>query len=195
MIRILILTVFGIGALLQGLFSTGVTLLAATPQEAGEQVTRLNMGFDMGIPGSRVSLPIVLSAPKGIRVGTTINEITFPDRWLAFEEVRGGVSADLAEAEVIASVRRDEENADNAIVQVTVTARQGEALLDGVVASVVFRVADAAPVDQAIRLTNVARALSTDTPPQPIEPVAGTYGGIELTAEPTPMLACLFYMH
>ncbi len=175
----------------------GWCLVEGTAQQPAEKVTSVDVGFDMATPGSSVTLSIRLNAPPGVRVGTTVNEITFPAKRIEFEEVRGGVSADLVEAEVTASVRRDEEdkeNADNRIVQITVAAKPGTALPNGVLATVVFKVSEDAP-EELITLKNVVRALSVDAPPQSLESVAGRDGEIDVTLSPPAIYACFFYMH
>ena len=172
-------------------------LVEGAAQQPAAKVTSVDVDFAMAPPGSSVQLPILLDAPPGVRVGTTVNEITFPANRVEFEEVRGGVSADLVEAEVTASVRRDEEDeehTDNRIVQITVAAKQGTALPNGVLAIVVFKVSEDAP-EEPIALKNVVRALSADVPPQSLEPVAGRDGEIEVTLAPPATYACFFYMH
>ena len=161
-------------------------------QEAGEKVTRVDVGYDIGTAGLTVSLPIELNAPDGIRVGTTVNEVAFPTKWLQFEEVRG---APLVEAEVTANLKHDGENTDDAIVQIAVTGKQGMALPNGIIASVVFKISAEAKGPQALKLRNAARALSANAPPDPIEPVTGRDGEIELLDVPPAAVACFFYMH
>ena len=75
------------------------------------------------------------------------------------------------------------------------TAKQGIALANGIVAILVFKVAEEPPEHQAFKLRNVARALGTDDPPSPIEPVTGSDGEIELFGSAPPVAACFSYMH
>ena len=173
----------------------GLPLTPMAAQEGAEEVTKLDLGFDIGMPGNRVSIPIVLNAPDGIRVGMTLNEITFPAKWLEFEEVQSGSSADLADAQASAAVKRDDQNAENTILEVKVAGKEGTMIPNGVVASVVLRISEEAPVDQEIKLTNRARALSADNPVRPIEPIAGRDGGLEVIAAPPAIYACFFYRH
>ena len=181
-----------IAALFVGLFAGGTVQLAAMRQEAGEKATNVNLGYDLGLAGRPASLIIELNAPDGIRVGTTVNEVTFPTKWLKFEEVRGEASA---EVEATANVKTDPGDKDNAVVQITVTAKQGASLPNGVIATLAFKVSDDAKGPAVLKLKNVARALSADVPPGPIEPVTGRDGEIELPDAPPTAYACFFYMH
>ena len=182
----------GVASLFLCLFAIGTGQLAAMPQEGGERVTTVDVGFDMGEPGLTVSLPIQLDAPDGIQVGTTVNEVAFPAQYLQFEEVRPGA---FTEAEVTASLKQDEENEDNTIIQVTVTALPGKTLPNGVAAFMVFQIIAEAPGHQLLKLRNVARALDTSVPPSPIEPVTGRDGEIELLGSTPAVIICFFYLH
>ena len=182
----------GVVPLFLWLFGIGTGQLAAIPQEGGEEVTTVDVGFDMGEPGFSVSLAIQVKAPDGIQVGTTVNEVAFPSQFLQFEEVRVGP---YAEAEVTASLKQDEENEDNMIVQVTVTAKEGQTIPNGVAAFMVFTIINEAPGHQLLKLRNVARALNTSVPPSPIEPVTGRDCEIELLSTTPAVIICFFYLH
>jgi hypothetical protein len=175
------------------LFFSGIRPAAAAAQDAGDKVTSVDVGFDMGEPGATVSLSIDLNAPDGVAVGTTVNEITFPIKLVAFEEARSATGVD---ADVKAAVTPDPEHADNAIVQITVTARPGAVLSNGSVATAVFKIAEGAQAE-ALKLKNVARAWNTASPPAPITPVTGKDGEIELVGSGTApaVVVCFFYMH
>jgi hypothetical protein len=170
----------------------GTEQLTVMAQEPAKKATTVDVGFDLGKAGDTVSLPIELNAPEGVAVGATINEVTFPTKWFRFEEVRRPPSADV---EVKAAVKEDDKEGGNAIVQVTVTAKQGTALPIGIIASLVFKIADEARESQVFKLRNVARALSTNVPPAPIEAVTGKDGQIELLGSAPAVIACFFYMH
>lgn len=166
--------------------------LAAVSQGGDAEETTVDLGFDIGEAGLEVALPIQLKAPDGVQVGTTLNDIEFPTEWLQFQAVRVGPSTD---ADVTASLKLGEASQDDDIVQITVTAAQGTTLTNGIVAFVVFKVADEVHEPQTVKLRNVARALSTSVPPSPIEPVAGRDGEIELLASAPVVFACFFYLH
>ena len=186
-----ILQGFASAALFLGLFASGAARLNAMPQDA-DKTTSVSLGYDLGLAGRPASLIIELDAPEGVRVGTTVNEVTFPTKWLKFEEVRGEESA---EVKTTSSVKSDPENKDNSVVQITVTAKQGVVLPNGKIATMVFKVSDDAKGPEVLKLKNVARALSTSVPPSPIEPVTGRDGEIELPDAPPAAYACFFYMH
>ena len=170
----------------------GTGTVSAVSQGGDAEETTVDLGFDIGEAGLEVSLPIQLKAPDGVQVGTTLNDVAFPTQWLQFQTVRVGPSTN---AEVAASLKLDAENQGEEIVQVTVTTAQGTTLTNGIVAFVVFKVADEVQGHQTIKLKNVARALNTSVPPSPIEPVTGRDGEIELLASAPVVFACFFYLH
>jgi hypothetical protein len=175
-----------------GLVAGGTAPLAGLVQDSAGKVTRVDVGYDLGMPGRTASLIVELSAPDGVRVGSTVNEIEFPTRWLLFEEVKADP---LAQAEVTADLKSDPANKDSAVVHLTITAKQGAALSNGILATLVFKVSDDAKGPETVKLRNVARAFGASVPPSPIEPVAGKDGEIELIGLPPTAYACFFYMH
>jgi hypothetical protein len=175
-----------------GLCAGGPDSLLAAPQETGAKPTSIDVGFDMGEAGRTVSVPIELKAPDGVRVSATINEVTFPSKLFTLEEVR---PSPVVEADVKSAVKQDEKDAANSVVQVTVTAKQGSALPNGILASLVFKIADDAKESRVVKLKNVARAMTAAAPPAPIEPVTGKDGEIELLGSAPTAVLCFFYMH
>ena len=182
----------GVAVLILWHCAIGIEQLAAMPQGGGTEETSVDLGFDIGEAGVEVSLSIQLKAPDGVQVGTTVNDVAFPTKWLQFQEVRVGPST---EAKVASSLKLDGENQGEEIVTVTVTAVQDTTLTNGIVAFVVFKVAEEVPEAQVVKLKNVARALNTSVPPSPIEPVTGRDGEIELLASTPAIIVCFFYMH
>jgi hypothetical protein len=168
---------------------SGAGLAGAAAQEAAK-ATSVDVGNDAAEPGDRATLPIMLAAPDGVRVGTTINEITFPVKVLSFEEAL----ADHPQVRVTAKAKPDPENASHSRVEVTVTDKEGGALPPGLLASAVFRVAKDAPAG-AVTLKNVPRALAPGADAKPIAGVAGRSGEIEVMGGEPKVFACFFYMH
>jgi len=165
-------------------------------QKPAAAATGIDVGFDAGLPGSQVFVPIILNAPDGIRVGKTINEITFPAKVLEFEEARRGRSGDLADAQVTTAVPTSGRSGDSAVVEVTIVGKAGAAIPNGVVATLVFKVTDRATANQKLKLGNRPQALSADDPPHPLDGVVGRDGEVEILSAPTTIVpACFFYMH
>ncbi len=166
----------------------------ALAQEEGRKVTSMNLGFDIQQPGHEVFIPLILDVPEGVEVETAISEVTFPNQLLSFNEVASGLSAQAANAEVRAVVEVDEQNPQDSVVTVTVSTEKGQFIPSGVIADLAFTISEDAAVEQTIKLKNVVRALTTDDPPGPVDPMTGTEGEIQVTATP-PIFACFFYMH
>ena len=65
-----------------------------------ERAAKLNFGFGQSPPGSQVSIPITLTLPRDIEIGSATNEITSPLQLLSFQETRKGPADEGVEAEV-----------------------------------------------------------------------------------------------
>ena len=139
-------------------------------------------------------MAIVLQAADGVEVGTTISEVTFPNKLLTFEDVRKGLSAEASSAEISAVETVDDQNREYSTVKVTISSPPGGAIANGIVADLVFTISEDAPLEEAIELKNVAMVLTTDDPPNSVEPITGKTGEVLVTASP-PIFACFFYMH
>ncbi|MBI4456648.1 MAG: hypothetical protein HY644_12210 [Acidobacteria bacterium] len=172
------------------------TSIDAQAQEAAtEGTTRLDLSFETARPGDRVTVSIILKVPASIKIGTTINEITFPHKLLTFERVTQGLSADLATAMVSANVKADERDPEKSIVTVTVTGKKGDAIPGGVVANLAFKVSEQAPLEQSIALDNKASAFTAEDLAQPVDPIAGRSGEIKIAETAPVIFSCFFYMH
>jgi len=154
-------------------------------------VVRIDLGFDNTTPGGEVLVPIMLDVPRGVEVGRTVNEVTFPNGVVSFEQVKPGIAAEIAEARIEADLQRHPERADMSIVKVTVTGGR-EGISSGLLAFLVFRVSKDAPAN-VITLGNVPRAFTAGREPRPLSPVNGKDGEITVTA--VALISCFFYMH
>jgi hypothetical protein len=167
---------------------------AAAGTAAAVQATRIavDLGFGMGKAGGSVSVPLALAAPDAVEVATTVNEVTFPTRWLSFAEARAARDADV---DVTAAVRPAGNGEEQAIVTITVTAQPGRSLPNGLLANLAFTVAADAAGPHVVKLANVARAFPKASPGKPLDGVGGKAGEVEvLPGDPT-VIACFFYMH
>ncbi len=165
----------------------GHAVVEAQDGSAVPKPTRLDLGFDMSIPGTPVSIPILLDVPDGIEVGKIVDEIAFPSRTLSFDRI----STSVADATATTTLAPDPRHPDRALLTVTVTSPQ--AMRTGTVASVVFQVTKDAAAE-SIRLGNVPRAFTVGVNPRPITPIEGREGEIQLGAA-APETTCFFYMH
>ncbi len=169
----------------------------AVAQEEGtprRRAVRLDLGFGQSPPGSHVAIPITLTLPRGAQIGSATNEITFPTRFLSFQEARTGLAAEVAEAEVTTEVKQDDQDPQSSILKVTIEGKAGMAIPRGVLVDLVFSISEQAQLGETLVLKNAASAVSPDNPPQPIDPVTGTDGEIVID-ETAIVFACFFYMH
>jgi hypothetical protein len=134
-------------------------------------------------------VPIILEVPEGVTVGATVNEIRFQADLLKFEEVTLGDAGIAADAKVETDLQPAKEDPKQSVLTVRVTGTKG--MKTGTLASVGFTVAKQA--EGTIVLNNKPQAFTPGSSPQPLSPVEGVNGEIQLGAPP--VIACFFYMH
>ena len=160
-----------------------------------QNTVRLDLGFDNTTPGGEVLVPIMLDAPTSVEVGRTVNEVTFPNGVVSFEQVKPGIAAEVAEAVIEADLQPHPERADMSTVRVTVTSGR-DGISSGLLAFLVFRVSKDALADapaNVIALGNVPRAFTVGRESRALGPVDGKDG--EITVTVAPLISCFFYMH
>ena len=174
---------------------TSATMAQMTQSESSpsEDIAKLDLGFDEEIPGAEVFVAVSLDVPSGVSVGTVMTETSFPSSQLSFLEVRRGLSAEAAGADVSAVVEVDPNDPANSILRLTVTTQGRRSLPSGVVADIAFKISEETAVGTMILLENHPTALTAEDPPQPIA-VTGTDGSIQVS-ETSPVFVCFFYMH
>jgi len=169
----------------------------ATAQEEGtpsQRPTRVDLSFGQSPPGGTVAISVILTPPRGVEIGSTTNEITFPTQLLSFHEAIKGLSAEVAESEITTEVKQDDQDPESSILKVTIKGKAGMAIPRGILADLMFNISKQAQLGDIIVLKNAASAMNTDDPPQPIDPVTGSDG--ELVIDETAIVfACFFYMH
>ena len=182
-----------VGMLLCLVSVTG-SVLSQDGASSTSRPVRLDLGFGQSPPGSHVQIPLTLGLPRGTQIGSATNQITFSSRRLTFQEVREGLAAEIAEAEVTTEVRPDEGTPENSILTVTITGKAGASIPRGVLVDLVFSISEQAQIGETLVLGNVASATSPGDSPQPLDPVTGNDG--EVVIDETPVVfACFFYMH
>ena len=187
-----------IGSLVVGVLLCAVSVTGSAVSQDGAysrpRPVRLDVGFGQSPPGSHVQIPLTLALPRGTQIGSSINEITFSTGMLTFQEVREGLSVEIAEAEVRAEVQSDEGNPENSILTVTITGKAGAPIPRGVLVDLVFGISEQAQLGETLVLGNAASAESPGDSPQLLDPVSGNDG--EIVIDETPVVfACFFYMH
>ena len=168
----------------------GAPVLAAPQQSAPPA---LNLSSDIEGPGWEVSITVNLRVPEGVGVGKAVSEIRYPGKALEFIEAMRGLSAEAVGAEVTASTEALDEG--TSILTVSITAKEGESIPQGVLADLRFMISEEVPADETtIPLINQVSAWSDEIPPNPIESITGEDGAVTISADP-PLFACFFYMH
>ena len=176
--------------------TTSATMAQMTQSESSPSediAAKLDLGFDEEIPGAEVFVAVSLDVPSGVSVGTVMTETSFPNSQLSFLEVRRGLSAEAAGADVSAVVEEDPNDPANSILRLTVTTQGRRSLPSGVVADIAFKISEETAVGTMILLENHPTALTAEDPPQPTA-VTGTDGSIQVS-ETSPVFVCFFYMH
>ncbi len=170
---------------------------AATLQEGGTSSARpirVDLGFGQSPPGGTVVISVILTPPRGVQVGSTTNEITFPTQLLSFQEAIKGLSAEVAESEITTEVRQDDQDPESSILKVTVQGKAAMVIPRGTLVDLMFDISEQAVLGDTIVLKNSASAMSADDPPQSFDPVLGNDG--ELVIDETAIVfSCFFFMH
>ena len=180
----LVLVAFAASALMCG-------QVVASPQESAGP--SLDLSSDIEGPGWEVTITVNLRVPEDVRVGKAISEITYPIKTLEFIEAIRGLSAEAVEAKVTAVT--EALDGDSSILRVTIAAKEGESIPQGIVADLRFKIFEEVPADDTtVPLINQVFAWSDEIPPIPIESITGEDGAVTISSNP-PVFACFFYMH
>ncbi len=165
--------------------------VVASPQESAGP--SLDLSSDIEGPGWEVSITVTLRVPEDVRVGKALSEITYPIKTLEFIEAIRGLSAEAVDAKVTAVTQALDD--EFSILQVTIEAKEGESIPQGIVADLRFQISQEVPADDTtVPLINQVSAWSDEIPPSPIESITGEDGAVTISANP-PVFACFFYMH
>ena len=177
-----------------GLISGTGTLTAQEEGTTRRRAVRLDLGFGQSPPGGTVVISVILTPPRGVQVGSTTNEITFPTQLLSFQEAIKGLSAEVAESEITTEVRQDDQDPESSILKVTVQGKAATVIPRGTLVDLRFDISEQAELGDTIILKNTASAMSADDPPQSMDPVLGNDG--ELVIDETAIVfSCFFFMH
>ena len=165
--------------------------VVASPQESAG--LSLDLSSDIEGPGWEVTITVNLRVPEGLGVGKAVSEITYPGKTLEFIEAIRGLSAEAVEAKVTAVTKALD--GDFSILRVTIAAKEGESIPQGIVADLRFKISEEVPADDTtVPLINQVSAWSDEIPPNPIESIKGEDGAVTISSNP-PVFACFFYMH
>ncbi len=178
--------------------TVGASAEGASLAAVDEGTESLSVGFGEGSApaGSIVTVPVTFSAPDSARIGALAIRLKFLKTQLAFTKIDPSGLATAVDAKVEAQVKPGAA-ADTPVLDVTISTLAAggsrQPIPVGPIAYVTFTIPDGAQAGTAIALESEATALTTDTPPKKIGPLATTKGTIEVAAPGIP--PCLFYMH
>jgi hypothetical protein len=176
----------------------GATLPATVrtpPQTAVE--SRLTLPERSGPPGAPVTIPLTLSTPESVSVGSIELKLTYPKPLLSFTKIEPSGLALGLEATVLAAVD-DGRDGKSSTLRVTISGPPAEdggkkPLPTGVLAYVGFTIAKTAKTETTISLIQTVNAMAPGAEPRPVTPFGVSDGKIKVTTKPVP--ACFFYMH
>ncbi len=169
-------------------------------QAPSEKSTTVALGTVSGAPKSQVMVPLFLTpVPPETPVARISAEIRFENKAVSFLRAEKGFLLDGVNAGIEAKIEKDTQNSGRSVLRLEV-ATGGEprkALREGLVLSLLFRIEAGAPTGTTVALDfQKLSASDPGNPPQPIEPIAGRKGMIEiLTPEETPYVACFLFSH
>lgn len=170
--------------------------LAPSVSSAIQTDAKLTLGEPSAPPGSRVTVPLTLSVPESVNVGSLEIRLTFPKAQLTFTKVEPSGLAVGLDARVEATVENGPDAKSSTLrVRVATPGSAGERkpLPAGLLAYIGFTIAKTAKPDTTISLVHVATGLTTHSDPRPVTPLGIANGKINVTKPPVP--ACFFYMH
>jgi len=169
-------------------------------QETPKLGAQISLGTVSGSPKGEVMVPLLL-APNSpeTRVGGIEATVVFETKSVAFERPEKGFLLDGVGGVLVAEVTKDPDHPAQSRVQIQVLT-QGQKrknLPEGLVSSLLFRIAPDAPPGSkvAVKLEKVS-AFDMSTPPVELIGTAGTDGSIEIVEEgSTVTVGCFFFTH
>lgn len=174
--------------------------LARPAQEAPEGATSISLGAVSSPPKGVVMVPLFLTpGDRDTRVGSFSAAIRFDKKSLLFLRAEKSFLLDSVHATFHAQATDDDTHPGQSVVQLDVAAGGAEpqALREGLVLSLVFRVRPDAKPDTTVALPiDRVSAAAPGTPSSPVKPVVGRPGTVEiLRPEAAPYVGCFFFTH
>jgi len=148
-----------------------------------------------GAPGLTVSMPLYVAGADGVRIGTIHLRLTFPKAKVSFDKAE---LSGLGEGVGIVMTTEQQDAGDSASVLLTLTTKavEGaarEAVPDGPIAHLAFKLAADAKVGEVVTLKPRVSAETLDAPPKTVAGISAPDGQI-VVSEPS-VSSCFFYMH
>lgn len=178
----------------------GIACWMAAAPAAHAQVTVVSLGDVSGGVTAEVIVPFLLNpATTETKVGDISATVGFDSSVATYLRTEKGFLLDGVNGKIHAELHENTAEPANSSVQVDV-ATEGQprkALREGLVLTLVFKINKDAPVKTKMPLRFLKLSASTaESPPQPIEPLTGAPGSIEvLSPESVPFVSCFFFTH
>lgn len=176
--------------------AVGVFLLGSLlflPPSARSQAARLSVGVANTLAGDTVDIPIYLSAPDTIQVGSVVQTISFPKKLLSLTRAQLGLAAEQSQAELRTKTTDAGNNSDLSLVEIAISSK--EPMKPGVLAYLKFKVSTAAR-EGTIPL-KVMDLKAATVRGGPVQVAKGRDGEVAVfnTTEAMPAVGCFFFTH
>lgn len=175
---------------------------AAQDEETEVKVTvpHLDLGFDRGLPGSEVFVPLLLKLPEATEIARVETSVEFPGNLLTFVRFRESAALRLMKASVEARVDPDPGGAPQAqAVHLRIQPGKDSEIQfipEGVLGNLIFKIQEGAPVEgPPLMLPQKPKAWKDPAGTREVAQLEGRPGQVRVTAEPPPATTCFFYMH
>jgi hypothetical protein len=167
---------------------------------AQDETTHITLGTVSGLPKAEVLIPVMLTPfPSDLKVGEIKASISFDTQSVTFLRAEKSFLLDGVGAGFQSEQHPDPSKPGRTIVDITVATKGSPrlALREGLVLTLLFRINENAAAGSTIEVAVVNPSASDlSDPPQPIKPVTGKNGGIEVIApEQNPYVPCFFFTH
>ncbi|MBI4481767.1 MAG: hypothetical protein HY652_02640 [Acidobacteria bacterium] len=148
---------------------------ARAQEEEKSQPTAITLGTSYGIPGAEARVPLNLLAAKGVQVGTMVSQVTFDPEILEFLKVEPGYLLKNKRISVETKVDRDIRDPKRSVLRVRIATPADTSIAAGLVAEIVFRVAQGAPTGE-FSLGHSVEAKTAGEDPKAIKALVATDG-------------------
>src|SRR5688572_20867640 len=115
-----------------------VALMGAAGAVQAQESTRINVGFASAKPTDLIDIPVTFSGGESAQASSLAVQVSFPKEVLTYESVERALAAELADAEIKATVADDASDKSLAVVNVGIEGKSP--IKPGIVAYVKFRV-------------------------------------------------------
>lgn len=174
-----------------GLFLLGS--LFFLPPLAWSQAARLSVGVANTLAGDTVDIPIYLTAPDPVKVGSVVQTISFPKKLLSLTRAQLGPAAEPSQAELRTKTTDAGDNPDLSVIEIAISSK--EPMKAGVLAYLKFKVSTAAR-EGTIPL-KLADWKAATVSGGPVQLAKGKDGEVAVfnTTEAMPAVGCFFFTH